>query len=195
MTSPVVYPPADAAAPSLFSPGELELLREFVGLPPATTRLAALLALPETARNEAEDEDGDDRPDLRRSPVRLSDAELKGEDVPLADIRLAEAVGRLCTAAVPRRLATWYQPEAAGARIRFPRPLARRLRPRLLCTIRWSSWEWLEQYQVTWIQPLERFVVTVVGDTDEIWGCDRLALDAFGPDQPLLPACERVLSE
>lgn len=199
MISAAVFPLADPSAPELFDAGELALLRDFVGLPPVHVEQAVHVEPPSPAcdpddEDEEEDEEDSSDLDLRRSPVRLSDAELEPSSVPLVDIQLAEAVGRLCTSAVRKRLATWYQPETTGLRTRFPRQLARLLRPRLLFTINWSSWEWGEQYEVTWIQPLERFIVTVVSDTTEIWGCTRLALGSFGRDEPLLPACRRILS-
>ena len=194
MASSAALPPADTAAPELFDAGELELLRSFVGLPPGDVEQVGVVAVPGPGLDEEEEAEEDAEPDLRCTPVRLSDAELEPSSVPLPDIRLAEAVGRLCTSAIPERLATWYQPQASGPRTRFPRPLARLLRPRRLCTINWSSWEWSERYDLTWIQPLERFIVTVVSGTSEIWGCNRLALGSFGRDEQLLPACERILS-
>jgi hypothetical protein len=215
MTSPAVYPPADAAAPTLFASVELELLRRFLGLPPGEVKRKSLRLVPveeprdgddqrrkrrhppaclRVATDGERDDDSGEELDLRRAPVRLSDADLIPGNVPLPDIQLAEAVGRLCASAIRKRLATWYLSESTGLRARFPRPLARLIRPRLLCTINWSSAEWSEQYDVTYIQPLEHFIVTVVTDTNEIWGCTRLALGSFGREEPLLPACKRILS-
>jgi hypothetical protein len=170
MTSPTAQPPSHPGLAGLFDPVELEILRRFAGLPCGTIDESGLL---EPAGSDLLDEE--DEPEPGRGPVRLTRAELNTSDFPGGDIQLAEATARLC----------------------LGRKFARVLRPRHLCTINWDDsgpgGSWPEAYHVTWLPPLGRHVVTMACDSTEVWGCTGLALDSFGQDEPMQPACERIL--
>ena len=185
----------------LLDPIEEEILRRYVGLRSRMDH--ELLLEPEpTPEGPSEDFDRDDEPHPRdaRDGVRLKRAGLAEEDFP-GDIRLANAVARICLNAIQEQLPDF----AFFARDVFVRTRRRDTRrrgnfdllPRFLFSINWADtgpgFSWPESYHVTFIPQHRRHIVTASVDSPDIWGCTDFALGWFRQTEERSASIRRVI--